>query len=94
MFNSGRKRHTKRNRARGKTHTMNSTAIPINILVSANSWGEIDDDDDDEEESLAEEVTALHVAAWRIFTAVIIVVATTTVTITTGMPAPYTNPSR
>ena len=75
---------------------MNSTEVPINILVSANSWEEIagDDDDDDDEEPFAEEVPALHVAAWRIFIAVIIVVVVTTIITVPGMPEPYTKLSR
>ena len=73
---------------------MNNTAIPINILVSATSWGEIDDDDVDDNWPLAEEVPARHAAAWRIYNDVIIVVAVTTVTTTAGMPAPYTKMSR
>jgi len=92
MSISGRKSQMKRNKANGETHTMNSTDTPINILVSDNSWGEIDDNDD--EEPLAEELPALHAAAWRIFIAVVIVAAVTTNTITTAMPAPYTKLSR
>ena len=72
---------------------MNSTAMPINILVSASSW-ETDDDDDDDDLPLAEELPARHAAAWRIFNEVIIVVAVTTITTTAGMPAPYTKMSR
>ena len=96
MLISGRKSQATWKKARGVTHTMNSTEVPINILVSATSWEEIadDDDDDDDEEPFAEEVPALHAAAWRIFIAVVIVVVTTTVITTRGMPAPYKNPSR
>ena len=57
------KSQTKRNMALGKTHTTKNTAMPINILVSANSCGEIDDDDNDERPP-AEEIPARHAAAW------------------------------
>lgn len=86
---SGRKSQTTRSKAKGETHTMNSTAMPINILVSATSWGEIDDSDDDER-PFAEEISARHAAASRIFIAVIIVAVVTMIIITPGMPAPYT----
>ena len=76
-------------------HTTKSIEVPINILVNAISRGEIDDDDDDNDElPLAEDVTALHAAAWRIFIAVIAVVVVTTIITVTGMPAPYTKLSR
>ena len=75
---------------------MNNTEVPINILVSATSRGEIDndEDDDDDERPLAEEVPARQAAAWPIFIAVIIVDVVTTIITTPGMPAPYTKLSR
>ena len=89
MFISGTKSQTKQNKALGKTHTTKSTAMPINILVSANSCGEIDDDDNGEWPP-AEEIPARHAAAWRIFIAVIIVVVVTMITMNVGIPTPYT----
>ena len=76
---------------------MNNTEVPINILVSATSRGEIgddDNDDDDDDRPLAEEAPARQAAAWRIFIAVIIVDVVTAIITTPGMLAPYTKLSR
>ena len=67
----------------------NSTEIPVNILVNATAWGEIDDSADDER-PLAEEILDLHAAASRIFIAVVIVAVVTTIIITPGMQASCT----
>ena len=45
---------------------------------------------DDDERPFAEEISARHAAASRIFIAVIIVAVVTMIIITPGMPAPYT----
>ena len=73
------------NTAMEKTQTMNSTELPMSILIRAISCDFIFPLDD---------VSARHAAACLSVIVVMIVIVVTTTIITPGRPAPYTKASR